>query len=361
MLSDISKNLIKEYYKKIKSIKKKFLQELNQKEKDREKIIKYLNKNDFKNLDEFKFHEIISSLWATSFWSNKDYKIKLLIETNGFSKLKEELYNLLYGEDTIDIRYDKFKKEIKYLGPASITEILCLFDPNNFIIWNDKARRGLEKLKIEYLPIKKYYITGKEYVEIINVFKEILNELDKLNYPALNMLGVDYLLYEISILKENEEEKIFMEKEEEEDFDHNEIRDKIQIIGDWLGFETSTEEQIAKGAKVDVIWRAKIANLGVVTYVFEVHKKGSIDSLILNLQKALSNPTVQKLIAATNQKQIEEIKNEIKNLPENFRKSLTFWNVKDVLETYENLSKVIENINKLSLIKSQFGEEEIKS
>lgn len=197
------------------------------------------------------------------------------------------------------------------------------------------------------MPINKYYITGKEYVEIIKTYKEILHELEELKYPKLDMLGVDYLLFEISIYKEA---KI------DEDFDHDEIRDKISEIGEWLGFESLIEEHISPGAKVDVIWRAKIANLGVVTYVFEVHKKGSIDSLILNLQKALNNPTVQKLIAVTNSSQIETIKGEINNLPENFRKSLTFWNVRDVIDTYENLSKVIENIKTLDLIKSQFEE-----
>jgi hypothetical protein len=279
---------------------------------------------------------------------NKDYKIKTIIEANGLSKLKNELYELLYGDKNIEIRFDKFRKEIKYLGTASITEILCIFDPQNYVIWNDKARNALKKLKVEHLPINKYFITGKEYIEIIKTYKEILNELKELKFPELDLLGVDYFLYQISIYKE---EEIF-----DEDFNHDEIRDKISEIGEWLGFETFTEEIISKGARVDVIWRAKIANLGVVTYVFEVHRKGSIDSLILNLQKALNNPTVQKLIVATNRSQIEIIKNEINTLPENFRKLLTFWNVREIIETHENLSKVIENIKNLSLLKSQFEE-----
>ncbi|MCX7974129.1 MAG: hypothetical protein N3B16_06450 [Candidatus Aminicenantes bacterium] len=50
--------------------------------------------------------------------------------------------------------------------------------------------------------------------------------------------------------------------------------------------------------------------MGVVTYVFEVNKKGAIDSLLLNLQKATSNPTVQKVIAVSDIDQIEKINNE---------------------------------------------------
>lgn len=100
----------------------------------------------------------------------------------------------------------------------------------------------------------------------------------------------------------------------------------------------------------------RIANLGVVTYVFEVHKSGSIDSLILNLQKALNNPTVQKIIAVSDAKRIEKIRDEIQGLPENFRKSLAFWEVKDVISTHERLSEAMESINKLGLVKSRFEE-----
>ena len=49
-----------------------------------------------------------------------------------------------------------------------------------------------------------------------------------------------------------------------------------------------------------VVWRAKIGSLGAIEYVFEIHKKGSIKSLILNLQKASRSPTVQKVIAVSN-------------------------------------------------------------
>lgn len=348
MLNSKTIELIKYYYNIIKINKKDFKQELNSREKNREKIVEYLKEESIKNLDEFKFGEIISKLWATQIWFNKDYIIKKIIEVNGITKLKDELYNLLYGNETINVRYDRFRKEIKYLGTASITEILCLFNPKILCIWNDKSRKGIEKLKIENKIFKKSSITGLEYLEIINILKEIINELKQINYPSDDFLGVDYFLFIISDLEE------IQKTNGENDFDHDDIRNKIFEIGNFLGFEASTEIQITKGARIDVIWEAKIANLGIVTYVFEVHKKGSIDSLILNLQKALNNPTVQKLIAATTTEQIEIIKQEIKNLPENFRKSLTFWSVKDIIETYDNLSKAIDNIKKLSLIKSQF-------
>jgi len=114
---------------------------------------------------------------------------------------------------------------------------------------------------------------------------------------------------------------------------------------------------VAKSARVDVIWRVRIANLGMITYVFEVHRKGSIDSLLLNLQKATNNPTVQKVIAVSDEKQIQRIKEEVASLPENFRKILGFWNVADVVSTHEKLASVIGSLSKLELVKSQFEEQ----
>ena len=104
------------------------------------------------------------------------------------------------------------------------------------------------------------------------------------------------------------------------------------------------------------LWRAKIANLGVVTYVFEVHKSGAIDSLILNLQKAVRNPTVQKVIAVSNKKQLGQIEKEVQGLPEDFVKALSFWNAYDVERTHEKLSEVVKSIEKLGLVKSEFGD-----
>jgi len=121
-----------------------------------------------------------------------------------------------------------------------------------------------------------------------------------------------------------------------------------------LGFEVNTEESIAPGTRVDCIWRVRIANLGMVTYVFEVHKKGAIKSLIVNLLKALDNPTVQRIVAVSDANRLEKIREEIEGLPENFRKSLAFWEVDDVTRTHEKLSEVMESISRLSLVKSRF-------
>jgi hypothetical protein len=353
-LSPEQEELIEKYYKRIMKTKD-FKKEMESRERHRKLVKNVLEKNMLESMTEIEFGELISNLWASTMWSNKDYLVQNILDNNTIEKIKNQFKNLLYGTDPFEKRFDRFIKEIKGLGPASLTEILCLFDPESFSIWNDRARKALKYLRVDNLPLSKYQITGTEYEKINGTLTLIAETIETLGLHDTDLLVVDYFLYEIWCTEKQKLEDVSLAGESRE-FDHNEVRDFINEIGAQLGFETDTEKLVAHGAKVDVVWRAKIANLGVVTYIFEVHKKGSIDSLILNLQRALNNPTVQKIIAVSDEKQLEKIKKEIKSLPENFRKALAFWDVFDAIETHKKLSEVIQSINKLELVKSQFEE-----
>jgi hypothetical protein len=89
----------------------------------------------------------------------------------------------------------------------------------------------------------------------------------------------------------------------------------------------------------------------VVSYVFEVHREGSIDSLILNLQRARNDPTVQKLVVVANKTNLKKIQEEVSSLSEDFRKSLTYWEVKDVERAHNLLNELIAIIGRLELVK----------
>jgi hypothetical protein len=88
-----------------------------------------------------------------------------------------------------------------------------------------------------------------------------------------------------------------------------------------------------------------------VSYVFEVHREGSIDSLILNLQRARNDPTVQKLIVVANKTNLKKIQDEVSSLSEDFRKSLTYWEVKDVERAHNLLNELNAIIGNLELVK----------
>lgn len=350
-LSQEQENLIEKYFNEFtKTVD--FQKEIEEREQRKRLVKEILEQSRLKNLSEIEFGELISNLWASNIWVNKDYIVQKIVADNGIDKIRSQFNNLIYGTEAFERRFDNFN--VKGLGPSSLTEILCLFDPNKFGIWNAKATKALKHLKFDDLPLDKYRISGEEYTKINTALLLIAKKLQDLGLKNVDLLAVDYFLYEI--YRTIEEGKKSEESIEKVEFEHDEIRDYVRDIGIQLGFETDTEKTISPGARVDVIWRAKIANLGLVTYVFEVHKGGSIDSLIINLQRALNNPTVQKIIAVSDKNQLEKLKNEIKGLPENFRKTLTFWEVSDVIKTYEKLSEVIQSINKLELVKSQFEE-----
>jgi hypothetical protein len=316
--------------------------------KDREERKKFFQEITRKKLTELSLSQIIKKLWASRIWGNKDYLVEKIIKTNGIKKLNLEFAKLIAKKGTPGQRYDNFLKNIKGMGPAMVTEILCHLEPKNAGIWNDKAKKALAWLEIKNVPYNKYRITGKEYDDFNQKMKELVNILKQDGYKNVDLLFLDYFFWEIydKILRQ---QKISTIKKTSTSR-HEEILEKVAQIGSWLGFETETEKQIATGARVDVVWRARIANLGAVSYVFEIQEKGSIDSLIMNLQRAQNNPTVQKLIVVSNKDQIEKIKGEIKSLPESFRKAVNFWDTEEVEGTYQSLEQATESIQRLHLL-----------
>lgn len=137
------------------------------------------------------------------------------------------------------------------------------------------------------------------------------------------------------------------------EFIHNEIRDKLADIGQWLGFQSKTEIKVAEGSKVDKIWEATIGNMGRVIYVFEVETKGSIDGLLMNLLKSLNNPDVQGIVAVTDAAQIEIIRSHSGGVSPLTGK-LKFWDYQKVLEVHEALESDNEAINRLGLVPEGF-------
>jgi hypothetical protein len=263
---------------------------------------------------------------------------------------------LLYGKAPFPQRYDHFSRSVRGLGPSGLTEILAFFNPQEYGIWNEKSRKALNILGLSNeLPTRKYKITGQEYEKVNKALKMIYHEIKPvfekvgITEQSTDLTLVDLFLY--YVYQHGSLETTPEEGQEDYDFDHDEIIEKLVALGNGLGFEAEEEKLVAKGARVDIVWRAKIANLGVVSYVFEVHREGSIDSLILNLQRARNDPTVQKLIVVANKTNLKKIQEEVSSLSEDFRKSLTYWEVKDVERAHNLLNELNAIIGNLELVK----------
>lgn len=281
--------------------------------------IRQWGREEMLNLDDEGLYRLISPLWAMLIWGNKQYVVDKLIAENGLGSLRTELTELVWGKSDIAARWDQFRAQIKGIGPAMMSEILCHVHPKDCAIWNRRAKAGLSYLGVPSLPKYDYQLTGQRYKELTSEMQTIATELESQGMENADLLTVDYFIWDqlqpetLSLLPEvpatGKENVVDVGAESEaSEFIHNEIRDKLAEIGEWLGFKTSIETKVADGSVVDTIWQAIIGNMGTVIYVFEVQTKGSIDSAILNLLKSLNNPAVQGVVAVSDGKQLEKIK-----------------------------------------------------
>lgn len=329
---------------------------------DREKRRSYyqsFNKDKLLAMTEENFLEYMSKLWSMLMWGNKKFIVDKLIADNGFETLKKHLAELLYGTTQIEKRWDDFLKSVKGIGPATISELITYVNPKEYVIFNKTAIICLSYLEVPDMPKYSYQCTGKKFAEICAITKDISNELRLAGAKEYDLLAVDYFFWdELLPLAEHKEMKNrFNENGKPKTVNdsksiHNEIKEKLVAIGELLGFESRSEVKIAVGAVVDAVWEARIGNMGKAIYVFEVQSKGSVDSLILNLKKAQSNPAVQAVVAVADEEQLAKIIGESEGVID--EKFLRTWNSDDVLAVYDSLTRAHESINKLKLVPESF-------
>lgn len=360
----MNKELLKEHIANYKKWIQKESDEYTRDLKERYELVNY-----YKHFTEQKIitmntediYEYLSKLWAMLIWGNKHYVVDKIIDENGLEKLRKNLAELVWGNKHIIERWDNFRLNIKGLGPAMMSEILCKTHNDQYILWNRRAYVALNYLGVSNLPRYDYQLTGKVYEYLCNVGKTIAHEMKNAGLEDSSLLGVDYFIWH-ELQVEDNLTQIYMTPAKEEqikgtpeqlNFVHNDIRDKLRDIGQWLGLTADTEKKVSDGAKVDVIWESTIGNMGRVIYVFEVQTSGSIDSLILNLLKSLNNPAVQGIVAVSSKDVIEKIKREASGVKE-LRDKLKYWDYQDVLRIHESLEFVNASINSLGLVPQSF-------
>ncbi len=305
----------------------------------------------------------LSQLWAMQMWGNKHHVVDKILKENGLDKFRRHLADLLWGEEEIAARWDSFRKNIRGMGPAMISELLCKTHPDQYMIWNRPAYTAFKYLEVQNLPKYDYQVTGKVYKRLCGVARVVLDELVKEGFLDKTLLAVDYFIWrqllvednltEIADAKPSAETDLARIESKESAFVHDDIRDKLSEIGEWLGLHANVEQRVANGATVDTVWEATIGNMGRVIYVFEVQTKGSLDSLILNLLRSLNNPAVQGAVAVSDRKQLELIKREAAAVP-NLKDKLKYWDYEDVLRVHQSLELVNSNINRLGLVPQGF-------
>jgi hypothetical protein len=315
-----------------------------------EMIRSVLGKEGLKNFDESSLLTIANNLYAFGWWAKKEWLVDNWIESaGGIENLRKNFEVLLYSDLKLADRFDTFRKNVKGMGAAVISEILTYFDPHEYGIWNKRVRRGLLKLGIERLErgvdvgkLGVSNVSGRDYEAIIRTLKEMVGLLkDENTLRNPDLLDVDYFLSYLVDLQDIEDGK-------DEVPDHGEIVDMVLNIGKGLGFDVLKEVPLASGTRLDALWSAQIGNIGELKYVFEVHVKGSIDSLILNLMKAAQDPAVQKVVAVSSEGELEKIKREalmIKNLAD----KILFWDIREVVRANELVDDLMDTMRRLGL------------
>lgn len=290
------------------------------------------------------------------------YVVDKLIADNGFENVKKQLVELLYGEAAIEKRWDVFLKNVKGLGPATISELLTYINPREYVIFNRTTILCYTYFGIPDMPKYNYQYNGRKYVEVCNTAKLIAAMMADAGAEDADLLAVDYFLWdEILPLAEkpapdDKPQAIPTSEKPVSARDtkslHDEIKEKLVVIGELLGFESRAEVRITAGAVVDAVWEAKIGNMGKAIYVFEVQSRGSIDSLILNLKKAQNNAAVQAVVAVADEEQLARIIKESRGVID--EEDLRTWDSEDVLAVYDALVRAHESINKLALVPESF-------
>jgi len=212
-----------------------------------------LSKEKVIDLSEDGFGRVIKSLWASDVWGNKGYYVGKLLSDNGLSKLSSEIEELLYGSEPLEKRYDRFNKNIKGLGPSSITEILAFVFPDKCGMWTKSHKSVLPFFKMKTLlpdRVYKYPINGKEYLKCNEVLELVKNELSlKSQLKGVDFIDTDFFMWFVfsEVMKFGKAEPFVAEREEivptteeieTDELTHWDVMGILAQLGSLLGFET---------------------------------------------------------------------------------------------------------------------------
>jgi len=312
---------------------------------------RYFAEQEIDNLEEGTLRELIHILWAFNGWTNKDWLLEEMLRS-GLPTIKSAFRQLLYGDEPIAKRFDRIRKNVRMMGAASVSEILAHHDRERYPIWNRRSRQGLIGLGISesQLP-KSSQISGSQYASFCELVHDVRSQIAN-EYPEFaDLFTLDFLLYFTSILEEPTTAPV--EEIGIESFDHDAVVDQVLELGDGLGFEVQKEFSVMRGCRIDAIWRSRVANLGTIAYAFEVHRKGSRDSAILNLQRVRRDSTIQRVIIVSSKDELEKFRGEIASLDEDFRTSVGYFEVQDLERALAHLQSLKDILKTLGLLSAE--------
>ncbi len=94
-----------------------------------------LSEDHISDLTENEFRHLVGSIFSIK------RKAKRILKANGFESLQQSITDLLYGEDTIDLRFNRFIDSVHKLdGPMRVnfaSELLHFSNPKKYWLWTN--------------------------------------------------------------------------------------------------------------------------------------------------------------------------------------------------------------------------------
>ena len=216
-------------------------------------------------------------------------------------------------------------------------------------IWSNEKRKILYTYQCK---LKKIVLGEVVFDELIN---NLIMKINKISPHLVLQTHITGPAYHGNPIPEEDYSMIFKKMTEhipitpDDDVEpnHKETIIYLEQIGSVLGFDTYSERpeiQIAKGCEVDVIWQTRIANIGVIKYIFEVQHKGSIKSATSNLLQSINNPLVKKVIIVADKKQLlksNDLIEQLNTIPNTTKSMFVYLDIKKV----KTFSRLIDEIN----------------
>lgn len=317
----------------------------------KQEIKDLLAEDELDDFGEGSLRELIRSLWAFQSWNNKDYIVEQVL-TVGEEEVQQRLASAVSESVDYDVAFDELC-EIPQFGSSTASEILSFLNPDDCGIYNRPTREGLDVLSYG-AEVPSQIDSGEEYLEYMDTMDEVLSQVEdnlavESSTVALDdFIDLDYFLWWLS---EEEVEGGHTGEPEGTGFDmwsHSDVQDMLETIGDGLGFQVRREYEAAPRARLDVVWKTRIANLGSIGYAFEVHNSGQPDSAILNIQKAINeDPDIQQGVIVSTPEQIENFEEEIRSLGDfaNLVSYLSVGNVAEANDLIKELRDILREAN----------------
>ena len=79
---------------------------------------------------------------------------------------RENFIDLIYGEDSIDIRIDRFITNVPFFKDSSVSELVGQFFPEDYVFFNKQDQQGIETLGID-IQVKRGDSFGKKFMNIM--------------------------------------------------------------------------------------------------------------------------------------------------------------------------------------------------